>query len=181
MGFIVGKAYPIIKSMADGGNQEAKKLLSGLDGMDQGKVDEMVSSLLGGSGNKPSSFTDVAKSFDGSEKNKKQKQLEIILKVNPAFNETSTWIREEKDILSFDELDLSENAAPDYKVADMENAKKTRKVKVYSSKPIENGNFVTPSLLEAKSYAGKSKVYEKIVDVEDVAWIDAIEGQYAKV
>lgn len=65
MGFIVGKAYPIIKSMADGGNQEAKNLLNGLDKMDQSKVDEMVSSLLGGGKkNKPSSFTDVAESFD---------------------------------------------------------------------------------------------------------------------
>jgi hypothetical protein len=64
MGFIVGKAYPIIKSMADGGNQEAKKLLNGLDSMDQGKVDEIVSSLLGGGGNnKPSSFTDLADSY----------------------------------------------------------------------------------------------------------------------
>lgn len=66
MGFIVGKAYPIIKSMAESGNADAKKLLDGLESMDQDKVDEMVSSLLGG-GNKPSSFTDVVTGVEKAE------------------------------------------------------------------------------------------------------------------
>jgi len=112
--------------------------------------------------------------------NDKQKKLQVILDTNPALNDYSTWIREEKDILDFDELDLSEDFTPDYTVEDMENAKKTGKIKVFSSKPIKNGNFVTPSLMEAQAYAGKNKIYEAEINVNDVAWIDSGQGQYVK-
>ena len=33
--------------------------------------------------------------------------------------------------------------------------------------------------MEAKSYAGAGKVYEKEVSIDDVAWIDDLQGQYA--
>jgi len=84
MGFIVGKAYPMIKSMAESGNSEAKKLLDGLESMDQVKVDEMVGSLLGGGdgSNQPRSFTDIAEAEDGSEKPKKQKDT---VDISPEF------------------------------------------------------------------------------------------------
>ncbi len=52
---------------------------------------------------------------------------------------------------------------------------------VYSSHPIENGAFVTPSKMQAKDYAGGGKVYSAKVKTSDVAWIDASEGQLAKV
>ena len=35
--------------------------------------------------------------------------------------------------------------------------------------------------MEAQNYAGEGKVYSKEVSVDDVAWIDAFQGQYAKV
>ena len=63
----------------------------------------------------------------------------------------------------------------------VEAAKRPGKVVVYSSKPIADGVFVTPSKMEAQNYAGEGKVYSKEVAVDDVAWIDAFQGQYAKV
>ena len=51
---------------------------------------------------------------------------------------------------------------------------------VYSSHPIKNGTFVTPSKMEAMSYASSDKVYSKVVSLYDVAWIDPTQGQYAK-
>ena len=51
---------------------------------------------------------------------------------------------------------------------------------MYSSYPIKNGTFVTPSKMEAMSYAGSNKVYSKVVSLDDVAWIDPTQGQYAK-
>ena len=46
---------------------------------------------------------------------------------------------------------------------------------------IENGAFVTPSRMEAESYAGNGKVYEQVVNIDDVVWIDPTQGQYAKI
>ena len=54
------------------------------------------------------------------------------------------------------------------------------KIVVYSSHPIKNGTFVTPSKMEATSYASSDKVYSKVVSLYDVAWIDPTQGQYAK-
>ena len=48
----------------------------------------------------------------------------------------------------------------------------------YSSNPITSGNFVTPSKMEAMAYAGNGKVYEKSVNINEVAWIDSLQGQY---
>jgi hypothetical protein len=118
----------------------------------------------------------------------KQSQFDIISKANP-FDETlgdHTWIKSVDDVLTFDEAleegyEPGENVTPDYTADMVEKARKTGKVTVYSSHPIENGAFVTPSRMEAKNYAGEGKVYSKEVPVEDVAWIDAYEGQYAKV
>lgn len=46
-------------------------------------------------------------------------------------------------------------------------------ITVYSSKPIKAGNFVTPSKMEAKSYAGSGKIYEEKLNLNDISWIDA--------
>lgn len=48
-----------------------------------------------------------------------------------------------------------------------------------SSKPIINGNFVTPSAMEATAYSGNGIIYKAKVNVKDVAWIDAGQGQLA--
>jgi hypothetical protein len=47
MGFIKGRAYPIILAMAKDGNEQAKKLLDGVDSMSQDEVDGMISEVLG--------------------------------------------------------------------------------------------------------------------------------------
>ena len=62
-----------------------------------------------------------------------------------------------------------------------EDAVKNGKVTVYSSYPIGNGVFVTPSRMEAESYSANGKVYSKTVNVDDVAWIDPTQGQYAPI
>ena len=51
---------------------------------------------------------------------------------------------------------------------------------MYSSYPIKNGTFATPSKMEAMSYASSDKVYSKVVSLYDLAWIDPTQGQYAK-
>ena len=62
-----------------------------------------------------------------------------------------------------------------------QEAIKSGKITVYSSYPIKQGIFVSPSYMEAESYAATGKVYEKTVKLTDVAWIDPTQGQYANV
>ena len=112
----------------------------------------------------------------------KTAQLDIINKSNPMRDEQHTGIRSVDDIKTFKEA-VSDSEAPftpDYTKEDAESALKAGEITVYSSKPIEDGVFVTPSKMEAKNYAGGGKVFSKRVSIEDVAWIDAIEGQYAR-
>lgn len=128
-------------------------------------------------------------SMQEGEKNtpNKQKQLEIINSNNPAPNEYSTWIRSEKDIKTFAEA-LSDpewaeydEYEPDYTKQMAEKALKNGEIEVYSSYPIKQGVFVSPSKMEAESYSGSGKIYEKTVKLSDVAWIDPTQGQYAKI
>lgn len=114
----------------------------------------------------------------------KRKQLEIIKRNNPAPNDYLAWIRDINDIHYYDEACTDEELfsfAPDYTEQDAIKALKQKKVRVYSSYPIEPGVFVTPSYMEAASYAGDGKVYDKMVALDDVAWIDTLQGQYAPV
>lgn len=111
----------------------------------------------------------------------KDEQLQIILSTNPAEDEIHTWIRSVDDILTFDEIwaDGIYDVTPDFTEKDIEQVLKSGKVTVYSSKPIENGTFVTPSKLEGASYSGDETIYTADVDVTDVAWIDESQGQLA--
>lgn len=119
--------------------------------------------------------------------NHKEKQLEIILNRNPALNEYSTWVRNIDDIKTFEETLLDddwedgEDFAPDYTWDMAQEAVKTGDITVYSSHPIEQGIFVTPSRMEAESYSGNGNIYEKNVRLSDIAWIDPTQGQYAKI
>lgn len=112
----------------------------------------------------------------------KEKQLDIINKSNPMHDEYHTGVRNVDDIKTFEEAVSDSDApfTPDYTKENAESALKAGEITVYSSKPIEDGVFVTPSKMEAKNYAGNGKVFSKRVSVKDVAWIDAIEGQYAR-
>ncbi|MBQ5389524.1 MAG: hypothetical protein IIU58_01300, partial [Clostridia bacterium] len=132
---------------------------------------------------------DVENEYNIAYKNSvvKQKQLEIINATNPAPDTYHTWVRSVDDILTFDEaLQSDEYAdydtfAPDYTRAMADAAIESGEITVYSSYPIKNGVFVTPSAMEAQSYSGNGKIYAKTIKLEEVAWIDITQGQYAKV
>lgn len=123
-----------------------------------------------------------------SDETLKHRQNEIIQNTNPMDNSLGehTWINSVDDIktyqqaLEYDEYE-GQGMTPDYTNDMVQEALKTGKMTVYSSYPIENGTFVTPSKMEAQNYAGNNKVYSKEVDLTDVAWIDGLQGQYAKI
>lgn len=117
----------------------------------------------------------------------KQQQLDIIQKNNPVNDDYHTWIRNTDDIKTFEETlqdddwSSGDDFDPDYTWNMAQEALDSGKITVYSSYPIEQGIFVTPSKMEAESYSGNGKVYFKTVNLQDVAWIDPTQGQYAKV
>lgn len=115
---------------------------------------------------------------------RKLAQFNLIQQKNPAPNETLTWIRSPKDILTWDEAIAGaegDNAFtwPDYTLEDALRDKKKHSMTVYSSYPIKGGTFVTPSRQQASDYAGGGRVYSKVIRPDDVAWINGDEGQYA--
>ncbi len=119
----------------------------------------------------------------------KQQQLDIILKENPVDVNLSehTWIRNIEDIKAFEEAlqeDLDgeiQSLTPDVSAEMVKKMIETGKAIVYSSHPIKQGTFVTPSKVEAQTYAGSGKIYSKEVELKDVDWIDSLQGQYAKI
>ena len=115
----------------------------------------------------------------------KEKQFEIIKENNPMLDTYHQGIREPSDIMDIEEAfnpnDIDNYAYPDFTKEDGKKALESGYVTIYSSKPIENGTFVSPSKMMAQDYAGNGKVYSQKVKLEDVAWIDGNEGQYAKV
>ncbi len=124
---------------------------------------------------------------DISSFNLKENQLDIINNSNPMQDDYHTGIRNVNDIKTLEEtlndsdyIDYDE-FNPDLTRQDIENAIKKGTITVYSSYPIENGVFVSPSKMEAESYSGNGKVYSKEVPIQDIAWIDPTQGQYAKV
>lgn len=125
----------------------------------------------------------------------KQQQLEIIKKTNPMLDDYHTGIRTVDDIKTFKEAyyiakkeakdgGWDEYASyPDITNEMIEDSLKTGEIIVYSSNDIKNGAFVTPSYEQALDYAGgnENNIKSKKVKVDDVAWINLDEGQYAKV
>ena len=118
----------------------------------------------------------------------KQKQFDIISSTNPAHDDYHTWIRSTDDIKTLQEaVDEVRAEDPEYNLSsypdvtdDMINeALQSGKVTVYSSNPIKEGVFVSPSKMQAKDYAGDSRVYSKQVSINDVAWINTDEGMFA--
>lgn len=136
----------------------------------------------------PNTFSELpssVNSISNSTENVKQKQLEIIEKVNPAPDTYHTWIRKVEDIKTLAEtLEDSDWADgdefnPDLTRDMIEEAIESGEITVYSSYPIEQGVFVSPSYMEAASYSGDGNVYEKTVSIDAVAWIDPTQGMYA--
>lgn len=115
------------------------------------------------------------------EEERKISQLEIIKQYNPMSDDIHTGIRDISDIKSFEEIGEDFTGTPDFTEQDYNQALESGNITVYSSKPIEQGIFVTPSRMEAESYAGNGEVYSKDITLSQVAWIDSMEGQFADV
>ena len=121
----------------------------------------------------------------------KQRQNEIIQNSNPVNDAYHTWIRTVNDIKTYKEalndadykeyFEAGENFDDSYTANMAKEALESGKITVYSSNPIEQGTFVSPSKMEAESYSASGKVYSKEVNLTDIAWIDPTQGQYAKV
>lgn len=113
----------------------------------------------------------------------KRKQLDIVLATNPMNDDYHVGIRSVEDIKTFEEAiqDDESFAYGDFDREDAEKALKIGMVTVYSSYPIDQGGFVSTSYNMAKDYAGNGKVYAERVSINDVAWINGDEGQFAKV
>lgn len=125
----------------------------------------------------------------------KEQQLGIIQKTNPMLDDYHTGIRSIEDIKTFKEAyNIAKKEAtdggwneyasyPDITNEMIEDSLKNGEITVYSSNDIKNGAFVTPSYEQALEYAGNdsSKVKSKKVKLDDVAWINLDEGQYAKI
>ena len=126
---------------------------------------------------------DIIKALNGTRD--KERQLEIILKHNPALDDEHAWVRTIDDILTFKEAMDShgyegcEKYAPDYTRADAEAALETGEITIYSADVIKPGTFVTPSQMEADAYSSDGITFTGKVSIKDVAWIDALQGQYA--
>lgn len=115
----------------------------------------------------------------------KQEQFDRIQETNPAPEANYTWIRDVSDIKTFQEAFIenvdgySDGFTDDFTREDMEEAIRTGKIMVYSSYPIENGTFVTPSKMEAIYSYGGGRGYAAEVLLSDIAWIDVDQGQVA--
>lgn len=110
----------------------------------------------------------------------KANQLKVILETNPAKDDIHTWIRSIFDIKTFEEAMKDEESFsyPDFTKNDAERALKENKITIYSSNQIGQGVFITPSKMQAQDYAGNKKIYSKEINFNEVAWINADEGQY---
>lgn len=113
----------------------------------------------------------------------KQAQFEIVQETNPMQDDYHVGIRSVDDIKTFAETINDEESFVwgDYSREDAQRDLAKNKITVYSSKPIENGVFVSTSYRQAQEYAGGKgkKVYERTVPLDFVAWINGDEGQFA--
>lgn len=115
---------------------------------------------------------------------RKSAQLAVIEQSNPFNAELGahTWIRGTEDILTYreaiDNFGGVDDVTPDFRAGDVQRALDSGYMTVYSSYPITHGTFVTPSYMEAQNYAGDGHVYSKRVPLDDVAWLDEVQGQY---
>jgi hypothetical protein len=116
----------------------------------------------------------------------KSKQLSIILATNPMLDDYHVGIRKVEDVKTLEEIVNSNEpddliTTPDWTIDDIMYSIESKQVTIYSSYPIENGVFVSPSKMIALSYSGNGRVFSKRVNIADIAWIDSSEGQFAKV
>lgn len=112
----------------------------------------------------------------------KRNQLQTIIRNNPMMDDYHRGIRTIDDIKMFDEvLDDDEGFVyPDFTREDALESLRSGRIRVYSSRPITPGSFVTPSRMNAEDYSGGGHVYSEIVNLTDVAWLGPDEGQFTK-
>ena len=114
----------------------------------------------------------------------KAAQLDILTRVNPMLDDYHTGIRSIEDIMTFEEA-VSDGEGidfyPDFTAEDAAEALENGEITVYSSNPIKDGAFVSPSRMQAEDYAGGGQIYSERVPLESVAWINADEGQVARI
>jgi len=121
--------------------------------------------------------------------NIKEKQFEIIRRVNPMRDDYHVGIRTVDDIKTYQECldtsptqdeEIGQFVYPDWTKEQAEYAFKTGEITVYSSYVIKPGVFVTPSKIMASEYAENGKIYSVTVPIEgeEVAWINGDEGIY---
>lgn len=110
----------------------------------------------------------------------KQEQCDLIQKVNPPKG-FMTWVRTVEDVMTYEEANEGIDSDPccDFSFEEMQKAMRSGFITVYSSHPIKNGIFVTPSALEAASYSGDGFIRCARVRLTDIAWIDETQGQIA--
>lgn len=133
---------------------------------------------------------DLAEGMNPRTEMRRGEQMRTVTRKNPMQDDYHTGIRSREDVKSYDEILKEAESAhkefgsltyPDMDIDMLREAGRTGMITVYSSKPIEPGNFVTPSRMNAEDYSGGGKIYTKRVPVGDVAWISEDEGQFAPV
>ena len=117
----------------------------------------------------------------------KVEQYKIVQQTNPMNDDYHVGIRKPSDIKTWKEAVVSSKnddafAWGDFSENDAKKALQSGKITIYSSYPIKQGVFVSTSRVQSEQYAGGKgkKVYSKVVPLEDVAWINGDEGQFAK-
>lgn len=158
--------------------------------------DKEGSARLDGISERQKGLDNSSFSFDeNTSNNHKSQQLDIINDSNPMQDDYHTGIRSIDDIKTFreafeeakteaEEGGWTEYASyPDITNDMVEEALNTNEITIYSSNDIKDGVFVLPSYEQALEYAGNdsTKVKSKKVNLDDVAWINLDEGQYAKI
>lgn len=150
----------------------------------QSKLRESLIKLKEGEDKKSKPEKEKGEKKDSGEVSEdKKRQFDIIQKTNPMLDEYHVGIRKPQDIKTFDEVVNDEESFVwgDFSKEDAEKALKEGVITLYSSKPINQGVFVSTSKVQAEQYAGGvgKKIHSKKVKLEDVAWINGDEGQFA--
>ena len=142
-------------------------------------TDSSDNSIISGANNTVKDQQESKQKF--SAEDLKERQLRVIQDNNAAQDDQHTWIRSTDDIRTFAEAIHDSDyegtdIAPDYTWEMAQQAEESGEITIYSSNAIRPGTFVTPSKMEAQNYG--PNVRSMTVPVEQVAWIDAVEGQY---
>lgn len=109
----------------------------------------------------------------------RSKAVDIINSTNPMSDDYHVGIRTVDDVLTLEEaFDSEPPTNPDVSDGYIQSCIESGKIRIYSSKRITPGTFVTPSRMMAKDYAGSSNVFSKVISINSVAWINSDEGVY---